>query len=203
MEDIITQAAKFLKDGGVVSLPTETVYSLSVNALDDSAVQKIYQLKGRRRDNPLALFVGNLGQAAQIVKFNKYAEILAEAFLPGPLTIILPRKQNTPIAPSVNEGLNTLAVRMPQNETTLAILNKVNIPIVGTSANPSGLQAAINAMQVKDYFLNSLDMIVDDGNAMIGVASTILDLNSDIPRILRQGSILREQLEEKLKLRIF
>jgi len=198
MENLITQAAKSLKNGGVISLPTETVYSLSVNACDDMAVERIYKLKGRPQDNPLALLVGSVDAAQQMVIFNKNAEILAEAFFPGAITLVLPRKQNKKISKLVNVGLTTLAVRMPKHKMALDVLNNVDFPVVGTSANPSGLPAATNSDMVHEYFRDMVDIVLDGGNCDIGVASTIVDVSNDVPIILRQGSISAAQLEDKL-----
>jgi L-threonylcarbamoyladenylate synthase len=198
MNNLITQAATSLAQGGLISLPTETVYSLSVNAYSDNAVKNIYKLKGRKQDNPLALLVGNIETAREMVVFNKYSEMLADAFFPGSLTLILPKQKNTKISKFVNEGLNTLAVRMPANKTTLAILNMVDFPVIGTSANPSGLPPATNAQMVNKYFPEMLDLIIDEGNCEVGVASTILDLCGDIPTIIRHGYITIAQIEEQL-----
>lgn len=201
MEKIITQAAKYLQNGSVISLPTETVYSLSANALSNDAIEEIYKIKGRRKENPLALLVGNIEQARRIVEFNSYAEILAEEFFPGPLSLILKKRRNISISPFINEGLETLAVRMPSHADALAVLNAVDFPVVGTSANPSGLPPAINAQQVNDYFPN-IDMVIDGGVANIGIASTIIDLSGEVPIILRQGSVTSLQIEGKLQIKI-
>ncbi len=139
MQVLITQAVKLLANSGVVSLPTETVYSLSADARNDAAVQKIYQLKGRRQDNPLALLIGSVDMAEKMVNFNEFAKILITQFCPGALTLVLQKKSNTGISKFVNEDLTTLAVRMPAHAITLAILNACNFPVIGTSANPSGL----------------------------------------------------------------
>lgn len=201
MEELITQAAKCLKRGGVVSLPTETVYSLSANAQDGAAVERIYQLKGRRKENPLALLVGSVAMAMKMVEFNNYAEKLAQEFFPGPLTLVLPKKNNIAISSVVNEGLSSLAVRMPLHKTTLEILNSVDFPVVGTSANPSGEPPATNQLQVRGYFGNKVDLIIDGGQAALGIASTIINLTGEVPSILREGSITKKQVEEVLGLK--
>lgn len=202
MEKLITQAARLLESGGIISLPTETVYSLSVNACNDSAVERIYKLKGRRQDNPLSLLVGNIQNACEMVNINKHAEILMEAFFPGSLTLVLPRRKNTKISKLFNEGFETLAIRMPRHVAALEVLNAVNFPVVGTSANPSGLLPATNAETVVKYFSHKVDLIIDGGVCDIGVASTILDLSGDSPMILRQGSITAIQIEEKIGCRV-
>ena len=198
MENIIKQAAKYLQEGMVISLPTETVYSLSVNACDNNAVGNLYNIKGRRKNNPLALFISNIKQAEEIVEFNKNARILAEEFLPGSLTLILPKKENKMLSPLINEGLQTIAVRMPKHNLTLDILNNVDFPVVGTSANPSGMAPATCANEVKSYFPDPLAMIIDGGKSEVGIASTILDLSKNNPEILRQGSVTKQQIEQKL-----
>lgn len=200
MEKIIKQATKYLKNGDIVSLPTETVYSLSANACDDDAIEKIYNIKGRRKDNPLALFIGNLGQARDLVYFNPYAEMLAEAFFPGPISLILKKRLGINISKFVNEGIDTLSVRMPNHRQTLDVLNYVTFPVVGTSANPSGLPPAVDAAGVRKYFPGV--NVVDGGVSDIGIASTIIDLSVVMPRILRQGSVTKAQIEEKLQIKI-
>jgi L-threonylcarbamoyladenylate synthase len=202
MENLITQAAKLLKNGGVISLPTETVYSLSVKALDDAAVRSIYNLKGRPQNNPLSLFVGSVAAAREMVIFNKHAEILAEAFFPGAITLVLPLREHARLSEFINVGLKTLAVRMPQHQLTLDVLNNVDFPVVGTSANPSGMPPATSAAEVYEYFPGMVDMVLDGGSCDIGLASTIIDLSKDTPLILRQGSILVTQIEEKLGCRV-
>lgn len=198
MEELITQAVKYLKNSGVISLPTETVYSLSANACDDKAIERIYQLKGRSKENPLALLVGSIASAMEMVEFSREAEILAEKFFPGPLSLILPKKSNIRISNIVNEGLDSLAVRMPNHKTTLEILNAVDFPVVGTSANPSGAKPATCASEVSGYFNGMLDLIVDGGNSDIGIASTIIDLTKPDYVILRQGSISEKQIRDSL-----
>lgn len=199
MEEIITQAVKYLKNSGVISLPTETVYSLSANACDDKAVERVYQLKGRNKENPLALLVGSIASALEMVEFSPEAKILAEKFFPGPLTLVLPKKNNIRLSHIVNEGMESLAVRMPNHKTTLEILNALDFPVVGTSANPSGLPPAACAHEVAGYFNGKLDLIVDGGNCDIGIASTILDLTKPGYLILRQGSISEKQIRDVLK----
>lgn len=202
MEDLITQAANYLKTGSVVSLPTETVYSLSANATNSSAIERVYQLKGRKQDNPLALLVGSMERARKIVQFNQHAEILAETFFPGALTLILQKQPKSGISAVVNDGLETLAVRMPKHNTTLAILNAVDFPVVGTSANPSGHAPATTASEVIEYFGDKVDMVIDGGKSDIGTASTIIDLSSTNPVILRQGFISAAQIGKLLGVRV-
>lgn len=202
MEEQVTQAANFLKNGDVVSLPTETVYSLSANAADSAAVDKIYKLKGRKQENPLALLVSSAEQAKEYVQFNEHAEKLAEAFFPGPLTLVLNKREASVISSNVNEGLETLAVRMPNNNEAIVTLALCNFPVVGTSANPSGMRPAASKEEVQEYFGDRVDFILDSHEPCAGIASTVLDISTPHPVILREGAITKEHIEAIIKVHV-
>lgn len=188
MEILIKQACKLLEGGKLVSFPTETVYALAANATDEQALKAIYNIKGREFKKPLALLFKNIEDAQRYVKFNKNALMLAQKFCPGPISFVLPKSDNCNLPDIINGGLDTLSIRIPDHEIALAILNQVNCPIVATSSNISGKPDATTAEQVRDYFGNNIDMIIN-GLGCSGRASTIVDLCKRQPKILREGEI--------------
>ncbi len=194
MGELIKQASSMLQRGKIISFPTETVYALAANAMDESAVAEIYRIKGRDFDKPLALLVKDIASLEGVVEMNGSALKLAKVFCPGPITFILPKSKNCEIKSGMNQKLQMLAVRIPDNDIALQILGAANCPIFATSANPSGMAEAVNAGQVRGYFPD-LEMIIDGGECKIGRASTIVDLCGEKPVILREGSVSREEIE--------
>jgi L-threonylcarbamoyladenylate synthase len=194
MRKIIKQASAMLQRGKIISFPTETVYALAVNAMDENAIVEIYRIKGRDFDKPLALLAKDIASLEGVVEMNDAALKLAKVFCPGPITFILPKAKNCKVKNSVNQELKTLAVRIPDNEIALQILNALSCPIFATSANPSGMSEAVNAGQVRGYFPD-LEMVIDGGECKIGRASTIVDLCGDRPMILREGSVSKAEIE--------
>ncbi len=196
-ENTALLAADILKSGGLVALPTETVYGLGANGLDQAAVAKIFAAKGRPQDNPLILHVA---QAADMEKFchtiPAAAYTLAEKFWPGPLTMVLPARDCVPL--STRAGLPTVAVRCPDNAITRRIIALAGVPIAAPSANLSGKPSTTTAQHVLHDHDGRIDAIVDDGACRVGVESTIVDLTEDRPRLLRPGGITPEQLLEVL-----
>jgi L-threonylcarbamoyladenylate synthase len=193
IEDL-KKAAHILKDGGLVAFPTETVYGIGANALDEVAVSKIYKAKGRPSDNPLIIHIGTLEELNLYAKYvPDYAEQLITAFWPGPLTLIF-KKQ--PIIPSlITGGLETVAIRMPKNPIALKLIQLAGIPIAAPSANISGKPSPTRGYHVIDDLLGKVDMIIDGGSSDIGLESTVLDVSHTIPVILRPGSITKTMLE--------
>ena len=190
-------AARIIRRGGLVAIPTETVYGLGANGLDEKAVASIFEAKGRPQDNPLILHVA---ESAEMEKFchsipaSAYA--LAEKFWPGPLTMVLPAR---PIVPKrTTGGLDTVAVRCPDNDTTRAIIRLAGVPIAAPSANLSGKPSTTTAAHVLHDHDGKIDAIVDGGPCRVGVESTIVDLTDSRPRLLRPGGITPEQLKEVL-----
>ena len=186
-------AAQFIKDGGLVAIPTETVYGLGANGLDEAAVAKIFIAKGRPQDNPLILHVAD---ADEIEKFCRdipaAAYALADAFWPGPLTMVLPARDIVPKCTTA--GLPTVAVRCPDNEVTREIIRLSGVPIAAPSANISGKPSTTTAVHVLHDHDGKIDAIVDGGPCRVGVESTIVDLTEERPRLLRPGGITPEQL---------
>ena len=190
-------AATIIKDGGLVAIPTETVYGLGANGLDPEAVAKIFKAKGRPQDNPLILHVAD---AAEIEKFchsiPESAYRLAEKFWPGPLTIVLPARESVPKCTTA--GLPTVAVRCPDNAVTREIIRLSGCPIAAPSANISGKPSTTTAGHVLHDHNGKIDAVVDGGPCRVGLESTIVDLTEDRPRLLRPGGITPEQLIEVL-----
>ncbi len=190
-------AANIIKNGGLVAIPTETVYGLGANGLDEAAVAKIFKAKGRPQDNPLILHVAD---AEQIENFchsiPDSAYRLAEKFWPGPLTMVLPAKDSVPL--STRAGLPTVAVRCPDCAMTREIIRLSGVPVAAPSANISGKPSTTTAQHVRHDHEGKIELIVDGGACKVGVESTIVDLTEDRPRLLRPGGITPEQLLDVL-----
>lgn len=196
-EDELRSAAEILKNGGLVAIPTETVYGLAANALDGKAVAKIFKAKGRPMDNPLIVHIGELDELYPLVRsVPENAKALAEAYWPGPLTIILPKSDIIP--DEVSAGLDTVAVRMPSHPTAHKIIELSGCPLAAPSANSSGLPSPTTAKHVIDDMDGKIDAIVDGGESAVGIESTVITLATDVPRLLRPGGITHEQLEAVL-----
>ena len=190
-------AAKIIKNGDLVAIPTETVYGLGANGLDEAAVAKIFQAKGRPQDNPLILHLSGADEMEQFCHhIPQKAYDLAEAFWPGPLTIVLPAKSCVP--KRTTGGLSTVAVRCPDCEVTRQIIRLAGVPIAAPSANISGKPSTTTAAHVLHDHDGKIPMIVDGGPCRVGVESTIVDLTEERPRLLRPGGISLEQLLEVL-----
>lgn len=190
-------AAELIRSGELVALPTETVYGLGANGLDPEAVAKIFRVKGRPGDNPLILHLTGADQIAHFCQnVPKTAHILAERFWPGPLTMVLPAKDNVPRR--TTGGLNTVAVRCPDCDITRRIIALAGVPIAAPSANLSGKPSTTTARHVLDDHDGKIPAVVDGGPCAVGVESTIVDLTGDTPRLLRPGGISPEQLRQVL-----
>ncbi|MDR1917148.1 MAG: threonylcarbamoyl-AMP synthase [Synergistaceae bacterium] len=191
--EAIARAARVLRDGGLVSIPTETVYGLGANALDQEAVNKIYKAKGRPADNPLILHVSSMREAACYAEINHKAELLMHHFWPGPLTIVL---YSLAVVPAVTRAnLDTVALRVPMNSIALELIRDAEIPIAAPSANKSGRPSPTTARIVYEDLGDSVDMIIDGGPTSIGIESTVVDATEGAVTILRPGGVTREMLE--------
>lgn len=189
----LQEAKQAIEDGGLVAFPTETVYGLGGNGLLPEASKKIYAAKGRPSDNPLILHIAEWGQLRGIVKdIPDTAERLAEAFWPGPLTMIFEKADCVPY--ETTGGLDTVAVRMPEHEGALAFLKAAAVPVAAPSANTSGRPSPTKAEHVKEDLDGKIDMIIDGGEVGIGFESTIIDMTEEIPVILRPGYVTREMI---------
>ncbi len=189
------RAGEILKNGGLVAFPTETVYGLGANALDETASAKIYAAKGRPSDNPLIVHIARMEDLYTIAReVPEKAKLLAEKFWPGPLTMIFPKK---PVVPyGTTGGLDTVAVRMPNHQVALELIRSGGGFIAAPSANTSGRPSPTKASHVEEDMGGRIDMIIDGGEVGIGVESTIVDLSGDTPVILRPGYINQAMLEE-------
>ncbi|HBE9445162.1 RNA-binding protein [Clostridioides difficile] len=195
-EEIKIQA-KLLREGKTVIFPTETVYGLGANALDENAVKKIYEAKGRPSDNPLIVHIYEKEEVYDLAKdISDKAKLVIEKLWPGPITIILNKKDIIPYKTS--GGLDTVAIRMPSNIIARAIIKEAGIPIAAPSANISGRPSPTKAKHVYEEMNGRVDGIVLGGDSNFGLESTVLDLTEETPMILRPGSITKEVLEELL-----
>ena len=194
-EAILKRAAEIIKSGGLVAFPTETVYGLGANALDSDAAAKIYAAKGRPSDNPLIIHISRPEEAEHYAYVPDEYKLLAEKFLPGPLTVIMPKRDNIPS--TVTGGLDSVAVRLPSNESARRLIELAGVPIAAPSANLSGKPSPTSASHVIEDMNGRVDMIIDGGSCNIGLESTIIKLVGDGRAILlRPGGITKEQLEE-------
>lgn len=194
----VAQAAELIRQGELIAFPTETVYGLGANALDEQAVKQVYTVKGRPSDNPLIVHVSDFEMVKQYVTdFPKQTKTLVESFWPGPLTLIFDVKPNT-FSSTVTGGLNTVAFRMPNNQKTLDLIKIAGVPLVGPSANTSGKPSPTTAKHVYHDLQGKIAGILDDGPTQIGVESTVLDLTAKdgIPVVLRPGAVTQERLEQ-------
>lgn len=191
----LERAAELLKGGQVVAVPTETVYGLAANAFDTKSVEKIFAAKGRPQDNPLILHIGNLEMLFSITdEVPELALKLAEDFWPGPLTMIFNRKDNVPSATC--GGLDTAAVRMPDNKFTRKLIEKCGFPLAAPSANTSGLPSPTSAVHVFFDMNGKIPLIIDGGECSCGVESTVICFDNGRIRVLRPGAVTPEMLRE-------
>ena len=191
----LREAAAIIREGGVVAMPTETVYGLAANALDTEAVKKIYEAKGRQSDNPLIVHIANISDWSKLVEqIPQNAKLLAERFWPGPLTIVL---KKSPLVPDiVSGGLDTVAVRMPKNKIAFRFIKECGVPLAAPSANISGAPSPTRFSHVFQDMNGKIDGIIDGGDCMVGLESTVISLVEDIPTILRPGRITAEQIRK-------
>ncbi|UQF11945.1 L-threonylcarbamoyladenylate synthase [Vagococcus lutrae] len=188
-------AAEALRAGKLVAFPTETVYGLGADATNSSAVKSVYTAKGRPSDNPLIVHIASPEEVLHYTEsVPPVASLLMQEFWPGPLTLIFKLKPNA-LGKEVTGGMETVAFRMPDNEVTLALIEATGRPLVGPSANTSGKPSPTTAEHVLHDLQGKIAGVVDDGATRVGVESTVLDLSSDVPTILRPGAITLEMLK--------
>ena len=191
----IAEAGEVLRQGGLVAFPTETVYGLGANALDDFAVSRIFAAKGRPRFNPLIVHVLDHEEARELVTFNPVALALAEAFWPGGLTLVLPRRDPSGLALLLSAGLDTAALRAPADLTARALLDAAGVPIAAPSANRAGAVSPTTAQHVAEELGGRVELILDGGPCPIGLESTIVGFDHGYPVLLRPGAVAREAIE--------
>jgi L-threonylcarbamoyladenylate synthase len=194
----VAEAARVLRAGGLVAFPTETVYGLGADATDAAAVARLYAAKGRPRFNPLIVHVADRAAAARLGKFDARASTLAAALWPGPLTLVLPKTDNCPVAELATAGLETVAVRVPDHPVAHALIEEVGRPLVAPSANRSGHVSPTTAAHVAADLGGRVDLLLDAGPARVGVESTIVACLSDHPVLLRPGGVARAEIEKAL-----
>lgn len=194
----IEKGITILHQGGIVAYPTDTVYGLGVSMTSRRAVERIYRVKQRPPDMALPLLVADISQIEALAEtVSEVARELIRRFLPGALTIVLPA---SPAVPDIiTAGGKTVAVRIPAHPVPLALIKGIGTPLVGTSANISGRPDPLTAVEVHEQLGNEVDLIIDDGEPCPGMVSTIVDATGEVPLILREGAISREEIEEVYK----
>jgi len=197
-ERAIAEAAACLAAGGLVAFPTETVYGLGADATDGAAVARLYAAKGRPAFNPLIAHVADLAAARALATFNDSAERLAATLWPGPLTLVLPKRDGCPVSDLATAGLDSIAIRVPGHPVARALLNAFDKPVVAPSANRSGHVSPTEASHVMADLGGRIDVIIDGGPAKVGVESTIVACLDDRPALLRPGGIARGTIERLL-----
>ena len=197
----IARAGDIIRSGGLVAFPTETVYGLGANALDEEAVRSVYEAKGRPSDNPMIVHIADIADLDGLVeggsfRMPPYAKILAKQMWPGPLTMVL---KKAPSVPGVTTGgLDTVAIRMPMNETARKLIAEAGVPVAAPSANTSGRPSPTTAYDVLEDMDGRIDAVIMGDQCDVGIESTVIDMTSDEPVILRPGIITREWIETVL-----
>jgi len=199
MEQQIEQAIEILKRGGIVAFPTDTVYGLGANALDEGAVLRVYEAKGRPRHLALPLLLADISQIGAVARpVPEIAWRLAQRFLPGGLTLVLHKASS--VSTVVSGGGEKIAVRVPNHPVPLALIEGLGAPITGTSANLTGSPSPDTAEEVHQQMGDRVDLVIDGGRCPGGMDSTVLDLTGETPRILREGAISRGEIERVCQL---
>ncbi len=200
MRQQMEAAISVLKKGGLVAFPTDTVYGLGAAANLPQAIEKIYQVKQRQHDKALPLLLEDISQISDVAcRVSETAWLLARTFLPGALTLVLPRSAS--VLDIISGGGQTVAVRVPAHAIPVALVNGLGMPIVGTSANISGHPSPLTADEVRAQFGDKLDLIIDGGRCPGGEESTVVDVTGQVPLILREGAISRKELEKICRIR--
>jgi len=193
-EQGLKQAAEGLRSGQLVAFPTETVYGLGADALNTVAVKRVFEAKGRPSDNPLIVHIAEFSQLSELVReIPPQARVLMEAFWPGPLTLVFKKSPRVPDA--ITAGLDTVAIRMPQNPMALRLIREARVSVAAPSANRSGRPSPTTASHVAEDLNGRIEYIIDGGPCTVGVESTVLDITVPVPMILRPGGVTREMLE--------
>lgn len=192
-EILLNKAIRILKSGGVIIYPTETVYGLGADATNRLAVNNIFEIKKRDKFKPLLVAFSNIEMVKKYVWWNKYADILAKKYLPGPLSLILSVKDNSIDENIYQDGIK-IGIRIPKNDFVLKLINNFNKPITSTSANISGEKSPIKVEDISEEVKSKVDLIVDKGECEIKIPSTIVDISSYPPRLIREGAIKFEEI---------
>lgn len=193
--DKLREPAQIIKKGGIVIFPTETVYGIGTNGLDENAIQKLYEVKQRPLNKPISLLVNNIEMVEKIAKNITEVEYkLMEKFFPGPLTVILEKRD---IVPDIlTSNTNTIGVRMPSGEIAKKLIEFAGVPIATSSSNISGRPSGTNITDIKKDFEGKVDCFIDNGESELGIPSTVIRIIDNIPHILRQGAISEEEIRK-------
>ena len=195
--EVLESAAARIRAGGVVVIPTETVYGLACSALDAAAVRRVFEIKGRPNEHPLIVHVEGIAQARQVAsEWPPEAQLLAERFWPGPLTLVLPRRSIVP--PETAGGLDTVAIRMPAHPVAADLIHRVGVPLAAPSANLFMGLSPTDAQSIDPAIMVDVEMVIDGGPCEVGLESTVVDLSDGAPRILRPGGIGRADIQSAL-----
>lgn len=191
-------ASKIIKDGGLVAMPTETVYGLAASIKNKDAIKNIFKVKERPLDKPLIVHISDISDVKKYAKYDDRVTILAEKFWPGPLTIILNALDNVKNLDVISSNTQTISFRMPNHPVAIELIKKVGTPLVAPSANMSGHPSPTSAQEVQKDLRDRINFILDGGKCEIGTASTVLNLTQKQGKILRLGTISKEDLEKTL-----
>lgn len=194
----LKKALEILKSGGVIALATDTVYGLACDAFNDKAVEKLYELKKRNSQNPIAIFVENLESAHKYVEFDEKSAQIAKKFMPGAITLVLSQKKIGKISNLLNKNNSDIGLRIPNHEFCLELLKNFQGVLAVTSANLSSKNVAKNILQIQQYFDNNLDLIIDSGE-LTDKASTVIKIIDKEVKILREGAISSDKILSFLK----
>ena len=192
---VIARAAALIRRGGLVGVPTDTVYGLAADATCDAAVCAVFRAKGRPPDKPLIALVATVAMAEACADFSAHARALVAAFWPGPLTLVLPRARASPLSSLVQCGAPGVSLRIPGNETARALVSAAGCPLTAPSANPSGAPSPLTAREVAAGLGASVALVIDGGRAEGSLASTLVDLTGETPRLLRAGVVTAAEIE--------
>ena len=198
-DENLVVAGRVLRDGGIVAFPTDTVYGLGAVYRDEKAVAKIFEAKGRDEGKPLSILVSNIDQVNLLADFGsgemaEKADRLMKNYWPGALTLIFKKKPGIP--DNVTAGGETIGIRMPDLDVTLKIIEAAGLPLAAPSANTSGKRSSVTAEDVSEDLDGKIDMIIDGGACKVGLASTVVDMTGNRPKILREGVITQEMIDE-------
>ena len=197
-EILLNKAIRVLKTGGVIIYPTETVYGLGADATNRDAVNKIFEIKRRDRFKPILIAVSSVEMAKKYVWWNKYADVLAKKYLPGPLSLVLSIKDKS-IDENIYQGGIKVGIRIPDDDFVLKLISNFNRPITSTSANVSGEKPPIKIEDIDEEVKNKVDLIIDRGETKVKKPSTVVDVSSYPPRLIREGAIKFEEIKEVIE----
>jgi len=190
----LREVAEIARRGGLVAFPTETVYGLGTNAFKEDAVRRLFEVKRRPPDNPVSVLISEIDQIDDLAHTNEIAEKLVDAFFPGPITVVMKAKPKVPSI--ITAGTRKVAIRMPDHPIALKIVEFAEVPLATPSANISGKPSPTKAEHVLQDFEGKIDVVVDGGETGIGIESTVIDVTTELPKILRLGAIPIEEIEE-------